>query len=254
MKNTDKGDLFLEKRRQLLKLGAAGMPMVLTLRASASEAVISQLRCVVALPSNLKILVDDTGAAWVGNGSIGTGPGGGYDSADITSFKANADYTFPDGSAPSEYRPDACVVEDCEDGDGRGDILLSHLTDKQGNYSLTSGLDDYIAGSDYDDDDCHNQEDDEGGKKGKGKGNDEDEDDYDDDDDAHNQTDCGYTLYEYSNTVITPGNFVDESGNWTISGDEGLFIALSLAYADEYGNQGNWPGVSCLVSILNYVN
>jgi len=251
MKNNKKTDAFLEKRRQLLKLGAAGLPMVLTLRASASEAVISQLRCLITVPSNLKILVDDTGAAWVGDGSISEEGGGGYDLDDIASFKADADYTFPEGSAPSEYRPEACEIDDCEDGDGSGDILLSHLTDEQGNYSLTENLTDYIAGGGGDDH-CHSLPDHDhgGGKKGKGKGK---GGHGHGDDHGHGQGDCGYALYVYDNSVITPGNYVDESGNWTISGDDGLFLALSLAYAEEYGPGGSWPGVSCIVSILNYV-
>lgn len=239
-----KSEVFLDRRRQLLKMGAAGMPMLLTLRASAQEAVISQLRCVITMPNSFKILVDDSGAAWVGTRNIKTKNSGGFKTKSLAKFKDEANFVFPEGSVPGSYRPDECEYETCdESGHGHDDDfdLLAHLSDENGTYAMN----DFLAGG--------------GGGKGKG-----DHSHSQCDDDGHSMDEhghsigtnepCGYSLYEYSSSsTVTPGNFVSEGGSWTFSGDEGLYLALSIIYADEYGNDGNWPGVSCVVSVLNYI-
>jgi len=243
----DKSDLFLERRRQLLKMGAAGMPMVLTLRASAQEAIISQLRCVITLADSFKILVDDSGAAWVGSRNIRTKRDGSYKASSLKKFKDRANFVYPEGSAPASYRPDACEECEVDDShshghdddnwytDANGDKqsssdLLAHLSDNNGNYAMT----DYLAGSGDDDSHNHNPAcDDHGHTQGNG--------------------DCGYALYEYRRGMaINPGEYVSGNG-FTISGDVGLYLALSTIYADEYGGNGSWPGISCIVSVLNYL-
>ena len=51
-------------RREVLRLGAAGLPMVYTLSASASEAVISQLRCTMLVPAGMVLLIHRDGSVW----------------------------------------------------------------------------------------------------------------------------------------------------------------------------------------------
>ena len=241
-----KDKTFLERRRQLLRMGAAGMPMALTLRAGATEAVVSQLRCVITIPGSLKILVDEDGAAWVGDGSIKTDKKGNYKSKSISKFKSGADYEFQAGSVPASYRPD-CDSGSSDDsgwGDDSGDDssddscgsgddswaeadfdILAHLDDpvKQ-SYAA-----DYIAGGggdDSSDDHCHTQD-----------------------------TEC-YAVYSYSQgQEITPGNYTNGGTGWSIGGGSNaeLYLALSLQYEQVYGEGGNWPGISCVVSVINYL-
>jgi len=252
MQDSNKPNVFLERRRQLLKMGAAGMPMMLTLRASAQEAVISQLRCVITMPKSFKILVDDTGAAWVGNRNIRKDKKGVFRPNSLNKFMDKAKFVFPEGSAPVAYRPDACETCDPDDGDDSGGDdsggdddsdfdLLSHLSDENGTYAMN----DYLAG-----DGGYGGGDDSGGED-HGHGQCDEDDGH-----GHGQTsaDCGYVCYEYSSgQSITPGDYISQGGGWTISGDEGLYLSLSLLYAEEYGNSGRWPGVSCIVSVLNYI-
>ena len=178
---------FRDQRRQLLRLGAAGMPMVLTLGAGASGGpLISQLQCVITLPGSIRILVDDDGAAWVGNGDIKKKKGK-YKSKDINNFKQNADFSFPDNSAPNQFRPSSCSGD--SDGDGDGDSSSS----------------------------CYEL----------------------------------YSLDAYQ--LITPGDYVDVNGDWNLGSDSAsLYVALSARQADLSPNS-SWPGISCIVSILNYL-
>ncbi|MFC3051187.1 hypothetical protein [Kordiimonas pumila] len=268
----DHNRAFRAKRRQLLRMGAAGMPMVLTLRASASEAIISQLRCMFTIPSNLKILVDSEGQAWVGDASIQQGANGMFVS-DVQSFKDGADYVFPAGSVPESYRPDACSSNSnqCGDDDGWGwgddddDGGSNGHGHGHGSNSLTyeyaaSGSDEhgyYAAdnmGRTYGG--SHGN----GNGNGHGNGNSGDDDDDsghgsgDDDCGESEWVDCGYTLYTYgSNHSISVADYVNDQGNWTLSGDDGLFLTLSMIYADSYGGAGSWPGISCIVSVLTYL-
>jgi len=235
---------FLEKRRQILKLGAAGMPMVLTLRASAQQAVISQLRCAITVPDSFKILVDDTGAVWVGSDKIDEDKNGNLKPKQIKKFKENANFVFPEGSAPVVYRPDECEYETCDDDDDDDDDddfdLLSHLSSDDGTYSLN----DYLAGGGGKKDDSHDH-------------NQCDDDGHSMDEHGHSiptNSGCGYACYEYSkNYAVTPGEFVTEGGSWNLTGDDGLYLSLAILYAEENGNDGVWPGVSCIVSVLNYI-
>lgn len=233
-----KNETFLERRRQLLRMGAAGMPMALTLRAGATESIISQLRCVITIPGSLKILVDQDGAAWVGDRSINTDK-----TKSINKFKNQADYEFTSGTVPASYRPDCgSSGDDSGWGDDSGDDssddscssddswaeadfdILAHLdVNKSQPYSA-----DYLAGSgdDSSSSHCHTQE-----------------------------TEC-YAVYSYSQgTEIIPGNYTNGGTGWSIGGgsDAELYLALSLEYEDAYGNNGSWPGISCIVSVINYL-
>ncbi|WP_417451693.1 hypothetical protein [Kordiimonas sp.] len=245
---------FLERRRQLLKMGAAGMPMILTLKASANQAVHSALDCAFMLTSAVNILVDHEGKVWIGDGSIQQKNDGRLKSSDIASFKSNADFVFPSNSAPGDYIPDACPDDGCDTDDSggwddddwyfgsSGKDLLQQLKDS-GNVVAFTGR---YGSSDDDDDDC------------RGGG---DDDDYWDDDDGYSSsssnsgwTDCGYNYYQISaNTTITPLDYMNQSGDWQISGTGGLYIALGAKYLDYYGNDGGFPGISCLHSILAYL-
>ena len=247
-----KSDL-LESRRQVLRMGAAGLPMVLTLKASANEILISQLQCIIRLPKKVNILVDENGKAWVGTKNIKSKRNRGLKISDIEKFKEDAQYVFPNGSAPGDYRPDACPPDNCGDddddpwGDDDGDDdngdddswdLATTELDQMLRSSLPSQADGMAAFASDDDED-------------------EDDDDGDDDDDEEDcdeeYTDCGYNFYKLrKNQEITPADYLNGS-SWNPSGAKGLYVALSITYADSYGNQGSWPGVSCIVSILNYL-
>ncbi|NVJ98124.1 MAG: hypothetical protein HWE25_08230 [Alphaproteobacteria bacterium] len=170
---------FQERRRQLLRLGAAGVPMVLTLKASAAQPVHSALDCSFVIPTTSNILVDSDGRAWIGSRGVRE-KSGELKVSDIDKFRQQADFVFPNGSAPSKFRPDTCDTQ---------------------------------------------------------KG----------------WTTC-YRFYEIdSNTNITPADYLNSSGNWSLTGAKGLYLALASQYIDTYGNDGGFPGISCLTSILTYL-
>lgn len=241
-------ELFKARRRQLLRMGAAGMPMVLTLRASASQALISQLQCVFVVPKSTKILVDDSGQAWVGTGKLKKYSEG-LKLSEIAEFKETADFVFPSGSAPASYRPDVCAPDPCEGSwlteldNADIDSMFAHLTDGENDYLAAEGF----SGSGF------------GG--GNGHTNHIHCDSHGHQVDGHHHsvgeseyTTCGYKRYGVSNKTIAPGDYVTEGGSWNLSGSKGLYIALSIKYADSHGQTGGWPGISCIVSILNYLN
>lgn len=176
---------YNDQRRKLLQMGAAGLPMVLTLRASASEALISQLQCLFTVKNNRRrILVDDDGRAWVGNKFIKQGPNG-LKASHITRFINNAKTYFTSGTAPNSYRP----AGGCQPNNNP------------------------------------------------------------------NWTNCGYSYYDLGkNHEITPSDYLTSGGNWNLSGNDGLYLSLSITYADSVGNDGVWPGISCIVSILTYLD
>jgi hypothetical protein len=160
----------ISERRTFLKMGAAGLPMVLTLRASAAGAVISQLKCAATLQTRQRILVADDGSCWVGSSNVNISRNN-----SIVKFKKNAEFVFPAGSAPSNYWP--------------------------------TGDDDYA-------------------------------------------------LYKYgAGYEVNPDRHLNSSLQWDYRNNkEGLYVALSVQYAEAYGNSGGWPGVSCLVSILAFID
>ena len=223
-------------RRQLLRMGAAGLPMVLTLKASAQQVLISQLQCAFVLPSRVRILVNCNGAAWVGDGRIRYRSGQGWNVADIKAFKENADYVFPSGTVPNSYRPSACPEEVCsaDDDDDNGNSFNANDVMSELDALLNAPMPSNAA------------------EMATFAVNSKDDDD-DDDCDPEWQ-DNGYARYNISrNTEIKPSDYLGSSGGWNPSGSKGLYILLSLSYANSYGNNGNWPGISCVVSILNYL-
>ncbi|NVJ98125.1 MAG: hypothetical protein HWE25_08235 [Alphaproteobacteria bacterium] len=259
LQEKDKG--FLERRRHLLRLGAAGVPMVLTLKASATEPVHSALDCAFVIPSATNILVDVDGKAWIGDGDIQEKNSGELKTSDVTSFKQNAEFVFPSGSAPDQFRPDECSTGDDDDywgndcgwgndydeptGDNDDQGSCQADPDRNTPWFEEEGEDgepgnrgnSYSgSGNDYQ----------HGGKgKGKGKG--------DDDDGGSAWTDC-YKFYQISsNTTISPADYLSGNGSWNLSGANGLYLALAGKYLDTYGNDGGFPGISCLLSILNYL-
>ncbi|WP_262691505.1 hypothetical protein [Kordiimonas aestuarii] len=258
---------FLERRRQLLKMGAAGMPMILTLKASANQSVHSALDCSFKITSAVNLLVNHEGKVWVGDGSIRQHSDGRLNTADIASFKSDADFAFPSGSAPDGYVPSECPDDGCSGGGGDGDWddddwyfggsgkdLLEQLEESGSVVAFTNNKNKNKnkgggSGGDDDDDDC-----------GSGGSHGDDDDDYWDDDDGGSSssgsewTDCGYNFYQISaNTTITPLEYMNSSGDWQISGTKGLYIVLGAKYLDYYGNDGGFPGISCLHSILTYL-
>ncbi|MFC4349725.1 hypothetical protein ACFO5Q_17875 [Kordiimonas lipolytica] len=262
--NQNKDGDFLARRRQLLKLGAAGVPMVLTLKASATQPIHSALDCAFVIHDTVKILVDADGKAWMGDGNIRE-KNGKYKSQDIEQFKNNADYVFPEYTVPERFRPDECETGGGDDDGGRGNDC-----------GWGNDIDDPVGDND-DQDSCNAdppretpwfEEEGEDGEPGNrpngysGNGNDwrhgggHGGGSGDDDDDGGGNggwTDC-YKVYEIDrNTTITPSDYLNGNGNWSLNGPTGLYLLLAGKYLDTYGNDGGFPGISCLLSILNYL-
>lgn len=250
-KSKVRSEQFKAHRRQLLRMGAAGLPMVLTLRASASGALISQLRCTFTIPNSTKILVDDTGQAWVGTSKLGIS-GNKPKNKNISKFKNHAQYVFPAGTVPSSYRADACPPDPCDGfannlNDANVDSMFAHLTDSEGDYQATEGFSGAGNGGSH----SHNNND---HIQCDNHGHQVDEHGHSIGSNTGKYAECGYKAYNVSNNQIAPGDYVN-NGSWSLPGDEdGLYLSLSINYADSYGNTGGWPGISCIVSILNYLN
>lgn len=238
----------LANRRRLLQLGAAGLPMMLTLRAGASSTVISQLSCTLDVPSDWLMMVKDDGSVWMGS-SIN------YNGETLTdevvqNIKDASDFEFAAGSAPEEYWP---TEDDCEDDGDDGD-------DSGGKKG---------KGKDNDDDGCDDSDDSyaslslpanatlsnerwaetltpSGAVSSLFKG----------DDDCEEDDNCGvYKVYVTSGVTSGIDNYVDESGNWTIpESAEGLYVTLAKLYLQDQGLLGEIPGISCLHSVLTYFN
>ncbi len=238
---------FMARRRQLLRLGAAGVPMVLTLRASAADTVHSALDCAFVLTQKVRMLVDETGKVWVSDKNLKYKNGKGYKISDVSKFKNEADYVFPAGSAPSDYRPEACPEpEGCGSGDDDwwgdddwGDRDWGEADMKLLGNAASDNLSDVLQlatwGWQDDDDDSCDDDDNSGGDS--------------------KYVDCGYNLYKVGkNTTITPADYLSSSGSWNLNGSKGLYLALAGKYLDSNGNDGGFPGISCLLSILNYLD
>lgn len=175
----------LAARRDVLKLGATGLPMVLTLKASAQQAVISQLQCAFRLPARMRIMVNANGHAWASttHNVRFNRRRQAYRKDDLDEFLRPGNSIEFTGGVPSSYIPSGCS-------------------------SPPTG----------------------------------------------NWVDCGWNKFSINrNARITPGNFYNPNGGWTLTGNKGLYVALSIQYAGN-GTSGNWPGISCIVSILNYLD
>ncbi|UTW54143.1 hypothetical protein [Kordiimonas sp. SCSIO 12610] len=182
--NMSEEERRLKERRRVLQLGVAGMPMMLSLRASAQSVANSALDCTITIPRGLVILVNSDGAAWVTdrvnirNNRVTNGR--------VRRIQRRADYVFPEGTVPAQYRP-----RECDDNGNGPNVTL----------------------------------------------------------------DCQYVIYRFdNNTTFEPGQFVDSTGQFNVSGDTGLYLVLAARFADQGGANSGFPGVSCLVSILDFVN
>jgi len=175
----------LASRRNLLRMGAAGLPMVLTLKASARQAALSQLQCFFRLPSRYRIMVNSNGEAWASTtnnvGFNNNRQAWRGDQLDDFILPANSVH-FPAG-VPAVYIP----APETQPRQGR-----------------------WVYG--------------------------------------------GWAKYSISNNAkITPRNYINSNDEFEFNGsNKELFVALTIQYAD--GRTSGWPGVSCIISILAYLD
>jgi len=217
----------LQARRQMLRMGAVGLPMMLTMRASA-QSVVSQLQCTIEIPRNYNALIDADGAVWMVRANLSQ--------VDVLTDETVArlqqraerrGFVFPPGSASAEFRPDPSSC--------RGDD------------------DDY----DYDDDD--DDDDDRGsrglgrcgGNRGRGVGNECDDDD--DDDDDEDDVSCYYNLVQFGRRDSFAAEEVfDLNGNIYATEERQLFLELAQAYMRDNPAGTEFPAISCIISVMAY--
>jgi len=174
----------LSSRRSLLRMGAAGLPMVLTLKASARQAAISQLQCFFKPGTRHRIMINSDGEAWSSTtknvGFSNNRQAWRGDQLDTFLLPANSVY-FP-GPVPSEYIP----APETQPREGR-----------------------WVYG--------------------------------------------GWAKVNVGgNLTIRPKNYFSTNGDFVSDGsNRALFVALTIQYAD--GRSSGWPGVSCIISILAYL-
>jgi len=184
LKNNDSALDKRADRRSLLKLGAAGLPMMMTLSSSAHGAVASQLKCFFRLPARVRIMVDENGNAWASttHNVRFNKRRQAWRKDDLEDFLLPGNSEQFTGGVPSMYVPPICNTP-------------------------TSG----------------------------------------------NWVYCGWNKYSISNNAkITPKNYVNNNDEFEFDGsNKALYVALTIQYASQ--SSTGWPGVSCLVSILNYL-
>lgn len=175
----------LADRRALLKLGAAGLPMMLTLKASARQAAISQLSCFFRLPSRVRIMVNTNGEAWSSttHNVRFSRRRQAWRKDDLDEFLLPANSVYFPGGVPTVYRPGTCS------------------TPPSGNWIY-----------------------------------------------------CGWNKFSVGNNAkITPANFINSNDEFEYDGsNKGLYVALSVQYSA--GRSSGWPGISCVISILTYLD
>ena len=241
-------------RRKLLQLGAVGMPMMFTLRASAQSAVVSALQCTITIPDSWVILVDDSGAAWLGdmswkkNDKLTTNK--------VQSLKDNSSFEFPAGAVDENFRPDGECEEDEDKDCGWGNDTNDPTGDNDDQASCkadpnreTSWFEEAGGSGEPGDNNSsgNGNSSDDGKGKGKGKGKDKDDSDSD-------GISCQYKVYSTGQSSEFPiSEFVDENGNWNFEDVSGLYVSLAAQYAVQSSDTSGFPGVSCLVSVLNYL-
>lgn len=228
---------FSSSRRDILRLGAAGLPMLVTLRASANEALVSQLRCQITIPSRTAILVHTDGRVWISQTNVGNPDN--LNESRIANLVANAEFTFPEGTAPQRFRPEGCGDDDnnsCNNGTGSGN---GNGNNDQGDYNNGCG------NGDNSDNDNFNPK--SGGSGGGGSS--------DDDDDDNEFRTCDYNLIYFDGQESFPvSEVISESGSTDTSDPYGLYTLLAIQYAQSNAGSDDFPGVSCVVSVLNYIN
>ena len=185
LENKDSAQDKRADRRALLKLGAAGLPMMMTLTSSAQGAVASQLTCFFRLPARVRIMVDENGNAWSSttHNVRFSKKRQAYRKDDLEEFLLPGNSEQFTGGVPSMYVPPVCNIP-------------------------TSG----------------------------------------------NWVYCGWNKYNISNNAkITPKNYVNNNDEFEFDGsNKGLYVALSIQYASQ--SSTGWPGISCVLSIINYLN
>lgn len=228
-------------RRQLLRLGATGLPMVLTLKASAQQAVVSQLQCIIVTPRRYRILVDCDGRAWVGRRNVQYRNGRGWNVAQIARAKEEALWIFEAGAVPSGYRPTDCPEVVCNPSDDDDDDNSAE--------NSSNGLSelDALLNASLPVNFAENSSTASGWNRG-------DDDDDDDDDCDPDYQDNGYALYTVSSgSQISAGEYLTGSVS-NPDASHALFIELSQVYHSSGATGGTaWPGISCIASILTYL-
>ena len=168
-----------------MRLGAAGMPMVLTLKASAQQAVISQLQCAFRVPERVRVMVNAEGTAWASttHNVRFSNRRNAFRRDDLEEFLQPGNSVRFNGGVPPGYRPAFCGEPPDPDS---------------------------------------------------------------------NWIECGWNKFNIrANLNIRPADYLD-NGTFRLSGNRGLYLALTLQYASQGASSG-WPGVSCVASILTYL-
>lgn len=172
-------------RRNLLRLGAAGLPMVLTLKASARQAAVSQLRCFFRPGTRHRIMVNSDGEAWSST-SLNVGFSNNrqaWRGDQLDTFLASASTVYFPGPVPSDYIP------------------APETQPRQGRW-VYGGWNKFTVGA---------------------------------------------------NNKITPRNYINSNGDFEYDGtSRALFVALTIQYSES--RSSGWPGVSCILSILAYLD
>ena len=185
LENNDGAQDKRADRRSLLKMGAAGLPMLMTLSSSAQGAVASQLNCFFRLPARVRIMVDENGNAWSSttHNVRFNKRRQAWRKDDLDEFLLPGNSEAFTGGVPSMYVPAVCN------------------TPPQGNWVY-----------------------------------------------------CGWNKYNIGNNQkITPKNYINNNDEFEFDGsNKGLYVALSIQYASQ--STSGWPGVSCVISILNYLD
>ncbi|WND02596.1 hypothetical protein QGN29_13675 [Temperatibacter marinus] len=215
-------------RRRLLQMGAAGLPMMMTVNSGVSASVISQLDCLFTIPAGYVMMVRSNGKVWMGDSISAQWQGEKITQALVDDIKNQADITTDRQAAPNQFRPDE---DDCPSGP------VEEESDDSSSKGKGKGKDDDSS----DDNSCTVDDD----SSGKG-------DDSSDDSSSCEEDLCGtYKIYETTGAATNVNNYVDGSGNWIEPQNANqLYIYLMVLYAQEYGNDGAFPGISCIHSIL----
>ncbi|WP_262693954.1 hypothetical protein [Kordiimonas aquimaris] len=125
IKDSDNNAKHKASRRAILSLAAGGLPMVMTMKASARQAVNSALTCAFRLPSRYRVLVDDQGNAWANPTSLNINyraDRGGYRIDHITRFKNDSNtIPLPGAIFSPSFLPSACPIGVPAPSDNRQD-------------------------------------------------------------------------------------------------------------------------------------
>ena len=236
-------------RRKLLQLGAVGMPMMFTLRASAQSAVVSALQCTIDIPSDWVILVDSDGAAWVGDMDWNSNKE--LTQKVVDDLKEDSSFEFPAGAVDEQFRPDGdCEVDEDKDC-GWGNDTVDPAGDNDDQNSCAADPNRETPWFEEVDEGDGNNTPGNSNNDGNGQGGDNDNKG---NKDKNEDISCLFKVYEMSNSSPFPvGDVVDVNGNWSLEGNDGLYVSLATQYAIQNESAEGFPGVSCLVSVLNFI-